>query len=319
MKKFKYSLSLVLGLTLLAITLQSTLLVSCTTHRTAITVQNAYPELPTLRKGATYSARLDAVRRIAHDDESSGAIAPGSYDQTVKMLTHDDVLYQTYPTGEVIACIPMLAAKIDHKMSDKSTVRMQGIFDKAYAEGRQITSEMIEIAQANNFYLEGLENAVKAASHVEDKASRWLEWWREENDSPEASEEDVAETLYDLVRFSVLTTKENYVKTALQLIKILKERGITITKIDNRFLGRDGQQDFQKTYRAVHLMAKKGEREFEIQLHDISSQSIRDYTHEVYERMRQLDENSDEYKKLAQMCIDAWKDYQNPEGIEQVK
>lgn len=285
----------------------------------SLAAQDLFPELPKLKEGAIYSQRMESVRRIAAEDEASGAVAPGSYQRVTSLLTERNLLYQTDPEGQVVACIPMIAAMIDGDATRTGSQHMQEIFDAAYKDGMEFTPKLFDIALKHGFYMDGLENAVKAASHITDKANRWLEWWRKEYNRPDATVEDVADSFYDLVRYSAITTKEKYVPATKALIQELKAYGYEITNIDNRFLDANGQQDFGKTYRAVHLTIKADERLIEIQVHDYSSQNIRNYTHEIYEKMRRLDENSDEYKQMAQQCIDAWKDYVNPEGIEEIR
>lgn len=294
---------------------------SCSTPRTAtqLVVQTAYPELPALQPGARYSDRMETVRRIAREDETNGHITMGSYDAVVSTLTPRDVRYQTDPSGQRVACIPLLAARIDGDARREGSPRMQEIFDQALKDGELFTTQFYAIAQQNGLYLDGLENAVKGASHMVEKANRWLAWWREEYHQPEATVEDVAASFNDLVRYSVVLTKDHYVEGTKALIKGLQDLGYAVEKTDNRFLGDDGLPSYEKTYRAIHLTVRAGQRLVEIQVHDYSSQAIREYTHEIYEHMRKLDENSEDYKRMAQQCIDAWRDYVNPAGIETIR
>lgn len=312
---------LCMTLLLLTATMQTAVFTSCSTTKNAVecVIQKEFPELPAIRKDAVYSSRIISVRRIAEEDEARDAIPAGSYKDAVAKLTPKDVLYQTDPEGKTIASIPLLAAMIDCHANYHSSARMQAIFDNAYKDGEYFTTQVLAIAAENDFYLEGLENAVKGASHIVDKAERWLTWWREEYKQPEATLEDVADSFNDIVRYSLITTKDRYVDATLALIESLKTHGYTIEMVDNRFLDKNGNQDFGKTYRAIHLTVRCKGRLIEMQVHDYSSQSIREYTHELYEKMRQLDPKSDEYKQLSKMCIDAWKDYVNPQGIERVK
>ena len=307
------------ALVLLTLT-QPAVFTSCTTTKvsTELVTQNKYPELPPLRAGAVYSARLENVRRIALEDEQTGAIPAGSYREVTSRLTADNVLYQTDPNGKLVASIPLIAAMIDRDAARISTPRMQQVFDEAYADGLKFTAQLFDIAIANHLYLDGLENAVKGASHIVDKANRKLGQYRSANDRSDAGTDEVAEGLNDLVRYSAITTKDKYVEATLALISSLEAAGYTVAKVDNRFLGKDGKQDLTLPYRAIHLDVRSGKRQIEIQVHDHSSQSIRESTHELYEKMRQLDPQSDEYKRLDQLRLEAWKPYVNPEGIERI-
>lgn len=323
MKRFfrNYARLLSLSAALLLAVTQPAVFTSCSTQKaaTALVVQDEYPELPALRPGAKYSPRLENVRRIAHEDEQSDAIPAGSYDKVVKQLTSKNVLYQTDPNGNDIACIPLIAAMIDRDATYHSTKGMQKVFDEAYKDGLKFTSKLFDIAIANGLYLDGLENAVKAASHIVDKVNRKEQNWRKAHPGEEPTAEVIAADLNDLVRYSAITTKDKYVKATLALISSLEQNGYVVEEIDNRFLGKDGKQDLTLPYRAIHLGVRSGERMIEIQVHDHSSQGIRESTHEIYEKMRQLDKNSDEYKRLDKMRQDAWKDYVNPAGIEQIQ
>lgn len=291
-------------------TAQSTDLVATT----QLVPQAEYPELPPLRPGAIYSPRLENVRRIALEDEANDAIPAGSYQKVTALLTSANIFYQTDPNGNDVACIPMIAAMIDRDATYKSTAEMQHIFDEAYQDGLAFTPKLFDIALANHLYLDGLENAVKAASHIVDKANR-----RAKSKGSELTQEEIAADLNDLVRYSAIIDKEHYVDATLALISALESNGYEVIEIDNRFLGKDGHEDLTLPYRAIHLGVKDGNRIIEIQVHDHSSQAIRESTHEIYEHMRQLDKQSDEYRRLDQQRLDAWSTYQNPIGIERIQ
>ena len=310
-----------MALMLLIAAAQPAAFVSCTTQNVAteLVVQEDYPELPALRPGAMYSARLENVRRIALEDELNDAIPVGRYQKVVTKLTPKNVLYQTDPNGMDVACIPMIAAMIDNDATRNGSKEFQRLFDEAYKDGMKFTPKLFDIAIANGLYLDGLENAVKAASHIVDKANRKIDGYRTKNNKAEASLEDVAASLNDLVRYSAITTKDRYVDATLALIKSLEDSGYEITEVDNRFLGKDGKEDLRATYRAIHLTVKSGQRLIEIQVHDHSSQAIRESTHEIYEEMRQLSPDSDQYKQLDEQRRTAWQNYQNPVGIERIK
>lgn len=294
---------------------------SCTTQKagTELVVQAAYPELPAIRQGAVYSPRLENVRRIALEDEKNDAIPAGRYEQVVKHLSQKNVLYQTDPNGADVASIPLIAAMIDRDATYHGSKEFQKVFDQAYKDGLKFTSKLLDIAIENGLYLDGLENAVKGASHIVDKANRKLEKYRDKSQNADASAEDVAGTLGDLVRYSAITTKDRYVKATQALIASLEKAGYEITEVDNRFLNKDGKVDLTLPYRAIHLTVRSGQRLIEIQVHDHSSQSIRESTHETYERMRQLSPDSEEYKQLDRLRQEAWSSYVTPEGIEQIK
>ena len=296
-------------------------LTSCSAQRAGqeAVVQDEYPELPAIKPGARYSSRLENVRRIALEDEANDAIPAGSYKLVTSQLTAKNVLYQTDPEGNLIASIPLLAAMIDRDATYHDTQGMQKAFDDAYRDGLAFTPRLVDIAIANHLYLEGLENAVKGASHIVDKAHRWVNRWREENNRPDATLEEIAAGLYDLVRYTALTDKQSYVPATQALIKSLEENGYEVLKVDNRYLGADGKQDPTKPYRAIHLNVRSGQRLIEIQVHEMESHKIIEETHEIYEKMRQFSTDSEEYKRYDKMRLDAWQKYTNPEGIELIQ
>ena len=291
----------------------------CDEAATALVVQSEYPELPPLRPGAKYSSRMENVRRIAFEDEQNGAIPSGSYQRVVSSLTPQNVLYQTDPEGQDVASIPLIAAMIDNDATLHGSKEFQHIFDEAYHDGMEFTPRLMEIISANGLYLFGLENAVKAASHIVDKANRWVSTYRRQSDNPEATPEEAAHYLNDLVRYSAETTKENYVEGTLALINSLRENGYEVLVVNNRYLDQDGKENLQASYRSVHVTVKIGERLIEIQIHDHSSQYIRESTHEIYEKMRKLSRDSEEYQRLNEQMLVAWQSYQNPAGIERIK
>lgn len=291
---------------------------SDTTHTKAGT---SYPKL---KEGAKYTAALDVAEKTALEDEEKGAIPKGSWENVVKNLKDEDVVYQKNEDGETVACIPGLAAMVDK--TAKKSPQMQDIFNRAQEDGSRITKELTNVAQDAGFYLDGLENCTKGASHIEEKAKRKI------NDQKKVygedwTEEDSAENFWDAVRYTAVTNNDNIVEGTKKMIDSLEKAGYEVVEVDNKFLDKDGKANNDAIYRAVHLSVKDASgRYFELQVHSKESLAVKDLNHKEYEKQRKFeetpksdwtDEMKQENERLNAIQRKRWQEnYTNPKGIE---
>lgn len=279
---------------------------------------------PKLRSGANYSSALDVAEETARKDEENGWIPKGTWDKVVSSLKESDVVYQKNEDGDTIACIPGLAAMVDREIKGSDT--MKDIHRRAIEDGARIQKDLTAVAQDSGFYLDGLENCIKGASHLEDKAKRKLDKFKKDY-GDDYTEDDVAENLWDSVRFTAVTNNDNIVDGTKKMIKALTKQGYEVVEVDNKFLNKDGSVNDDAIYRAVHLsvMDKNG-RYFELQVHSKESLAVKALNHKEYERQRDFEKiprdqwpqwMRKEDAKLSEIQRKRWKSsYTNPRGIE---
>ena len=290
---------------------------------------------PKPKDGVEYA---DDIARI--EDEFQKDIAneknvlvtdPGRFDEVVASLTEDDIVYQTGPDGKEYASIPRLAAMIDNSCGDNKV--MQDIFDRAYADGEQITEDMLQVAKDGGFSLTGLENAVKGASHIIKKAGEkydealhalelgYAHKYIDDATKTVMTPEQIAGTFGDVVRYSVMTTNQDYVDSVNKTVDSLKEKGYEITEVDNKFLGDDGKENLNATYRAVHIQATAPNgRSIEIQVQSHDMLDVKNINHPLYDESKAPGTSAERKAELNQQMIKNWNaGYKNPPGIEKIK
>lgn len=302
---------------------------SLDTNRMTDTVKTkSGKDYPKLEGGAKYTKSLDIAEHTALEDEEKGWIPKGTWDKVVSNLKPEDIVYQTNEKGERFASIPGLASKVDSEI--KGSERMKAVFDKAVSDEKAITKDLFGITGSSGMYLDGVENASKGASHLEDKAERKLESFRKKKGNPDATVDDVAESLGDLVRYTAMCDNKDIVPKTKSLIDGLEKGGYKVVELENKFLNDDGTQNNDAVYRAVHLAVQSPNgRTFELQIHSPQSQATKDLNHKEYNIQRDFDktpksewtqEMIDENERLNQIQIERWhKNYENPPGIESLK
>ena len=288
---------------------------------------------PKPRNGAKWTDAIRVAQETAtgeKGDEKPGKngeppmVEPGTWDKTIAKLSDKDIVYQKDSDGNEVACIPGLAAMADNKI--KGSEKMRSIWEKAVADSKQVTTDMLDVAQKSGAYMYGLENCVKGASHFENKVQRL------KNKGHDGTLEEIAERdMNDAVRFTAICDNDNVVSTVKSLCKELKNKGYEIVELENKFLNDDGTVNEDVPYRAVHIGVKSPEgRVMELQVHTPQSQNIKNMNHKEYDIQNDMekkkpksewgDEEWKKYNELNDIMVQRWKDnYTNPPGIETLR
>ena len=271
--------------------------------------------LPKTKKGTSYNHEImSEVERIARDDEKNGRVPKGSFDKVVDSLTDKDVVYQKGEGGKEFASVPGLAGKVDTKTYGKSP-EVQAAYDKLAKEGPKIASDMVGVSKDSGMYLTGLENCVKGGSHVSEKIDRKY------NPEKDGTEADYVANMGDAVRFTAMTTNDNYVEGVKKMISGLEKKGFTIEGVENKFVDeKTGKEKLDSVYRAVHLdVRNKNGCRFEVQIHSEESLAVKNKNHAMYEEQRKVGTSPERVAELDKAMADNWKKYKNPKGIETIK
>ena len=182
----------------------------------------------------------------------------------------------------------------------------QYLYDKARANEKHITPEMLRIAGELGGKMVGLQYSVKTASSVEDKIQRRLK-----DSRGSKSDVQIVAEMGDLVRYTLEVEHGNLVPATRGTIAKLQELGYTVKKLDNRFLVPNA------SYMGIHLdvVAPQGQL-FELQIHSPDSRAIKDATHEKYEEARSVDTHPKRAKEILEEMRGEWAKLPRPAGIE---
>ena len=200
---------------------------------------------------------------------------------------------------------PGSKAEKDHILHGRSA-EVQALYDKARANEKRISPDMIRIAGELGGKMVGLQYSVKTASSVEDKIRRKLK-----DSRGTKSDEQIVAELGDLVRYTLMVEHDTLVRATKGAIAKLEEQGYTVSKLDNRYLVPNA------SYMGIHLdvVAPQGQL-FELQVHSPDSMAIKDATHETYEEARSVDTDPKRAKELLEEMRGLWAKLPRPADIE---
>lgn len=278
---------------------------------------------PRLKRGVKYSDVVRTYEETNKSDVENGMVEDGAYDRVVKNLKDSDIVYQNGPDGREVASIPFLAAKVDNKCKDPE---VQKVYDKIFKDGVRATNDLLKVGKKEGIYFEGIENAIKGASHVEGKIPLQREKDRK-NGLPERSDAEIAAGLGDAVRFTAVVNHDNYVDQINKIMSGMEKNGYKVVELDNKFL-KPGTN-----YKAVHLTVENPSgRYMELQIQSRETQAIKDKNHDVYYKEQQRIERNainegreltesekNRINELDQMMVDSWKPMRVPKGMAQLK
>lgn len=264
------------------------------THRTPGGVS-----LPKIDEDAVWDKSvLKEVDRLAKKD---GFVK--KYGRVVSELKPEDVLYQVGADGRRVASLPGLSQRFNNKMSGRSP-ECNKIYREKIEKGKQITNDMVEIANEMPGRLMGLENCYKGGSsaagkidrkRLKDKAKadsllRLGEISEEEAKAMKSkSDEDYTRGFDDIVRYTILSDHDSTVQAVNDTVDKLKKKGYEVVELDNKWLptvDKDGNVK-PSEYKAVHLTFRSPTGEnFEVQVHSNESMKVKNLNHALYEEQR---------------------------------
>lgn len=194
----------------------------------------------------------------------------------------------------------------DYKMKHKEC---QKVYNMAKIMEPIITKDIIDICKKNHTITIGLEYAVKEASHVDEK----LKMAEKEHGIKPI---DKIKTIGDLVRYTQLCSHDNIADVTQNTIKQLKDKGYTITEVDNKFAS-----PHKKTgYRGMHINAisPMGQK-FELQIHSAESLDAKNRGHEIYKKIQSSDIDEEEKNVLKKQVKEIHSFFPQPNDIDIVK
>lgn len=176
-----------------------------------------------------------------------------------------------------------------------------GYYNKAVAAEPEITKMVMDVAKSSDMGLAGLEYRIKTKeSYLEKIAREYAPGYNYE--------------VKDTLRYTMMTTPNDYVQNIKNANNIFKNNHCVITKCRNYWL------DNKNPYNGVNILIQdsKGNK-FEVQYHTKESFEIKQQTHELYEKQRVLEEDSREYLSLKKQMYEINSKIKIPKDIQEVK
>ena len=204
----------------------------------------------------------------------------------------------------------------EEKFIEETYPRVKKVLSKAYFEEPDITNDLKSI---KGIKFHGLDHRRKSKSSAVGKINRE----RIENpDKQDVSDRTIMSKMYDLVRYTQVVDKDNFVEQAQKTIDTLKKKGYKVVQLKNFWLPEVNKGG---AYRGINMkwMSPKGQK-FEYQFNTENNIEIKDVKmHKLYEERRNLDPNKEsdraKIEKLDKEMAEVAKGFDNPKGIEKLK
>ncbi len=137
----------------------------------------------------------------------------------------------------------------------------------------------------------GLDNRIKELASVKRKLGVVI------RQDPDLTVEDLADQLFDVLRFTVVSDAERYMAVREAVLAILRQSDVTVVEERNRWTG--------PGYRGINVrLVTRDRRRFEIQFHTPESYAANKATRGLYEE-RRLETTSPQRREELDAAIDA--------------
>ena len=185
----------------------------------------------------------------------------------------------------------------------KSKAKGMIYYNKALQKEPQITEFIKKQAVENGFKIQGLNYRIKSKeSYLRKIESKY-------------SENGNKYEINDILRYTYIGSNNKLTEKTLYNIQDMKQKGYETIKIQNTW------NDKNNPYKGINTIVKdKDGFKFEVQYHTQESFNLKNNEmHELYEKARVLEKNSEEYLNLSKQMFDMSEKLHIPKDIEKVK
>ena len=185
----------------------------------------------------------------------------------------------------------------------KSKAKGMIYYNKALQKEPQITEFIKKQAVENGFKIQGLNYRIKSKeSYLRKIESKY-------------SENGNKYEINDILRYTYIGSNNKLTEKTLYNIQDMKQKGYETIKIKNTW------NDKNNPYKGINTIVKdKDGFKFEVQYHTQESFNLKNNEmHELYEKARVLEKNSEEYLNLSNQMFDMSEKLHIPKDIEKVK
>lgn len=185
----------------------------------------------------------------------------------------------------------------------KSKAKGMIYYNKALQKEPQITEFIKKQAVENGFKIQGLNYRIKSKeSYLRKIESKY-------------SENGNKYEINDILRYTYIGSNNKLTEKTLYNIQDMKQKGYETIKIKNTW------NDKNNPYKGINTIVKdKDGFKFEVQYHTQESFNLKNNEmHELYEKARALEKNSEEYLNLSKQMFDMSEKLHIPKDIEKVK
>lgn len=190
---------------------------------------------------------------------------------------------------------------------EEASAPARSLLEKATAEEPELTEAVNGVTEENGGKMIGLKYRVKSAKSLTEKIAK-------DAVKKNISSERAAAQMSDAVRYTSSFPPDKLADGALSTIEKLEAKGNQMIERKNTWLDPD------VSYKGINVkMIGPDGQPFELQFHTPESFWAKDEgTHEIFEKMRNLEEGSPEWLKLNEEQMEISRSLEVPKGIEKV-
>lgn len=181
------------------------------------------------------------------------------------------------------------------------------IYQKSVASEPQITDDLTKIAKDVGAKMDGLDFRLKDGESFQRKV-------KSNANENHTSEEEAANNLYDVVRYTQVSSGKNLSQNFHKTVEILRKKGYNVVGVKNTWLEEGG------AYKGVNVkMTSPDGQKFELQFHTPESLDMKEINHKHYEIQRKLPENDPEHQRLKRIMVQNAAKLTPPADIDTVR
>lgn len=184
------------------------------------------------------------------------------------------------------------------------------ILKKATDTEPKITADLKSIG---GIKLIGLDYRLKAEKSAVEKVKR--ERIEKKEELKGVSDAEIMDNMWDLVRYTQEVDKDTFVEQANKTLDTLKKKGYKVFQLKNFW--RSEVNKGTNPYRGINvkLLSPDGQK-VELQFNTKNNMDVKEKMHQIYNKQRELDSDSKEWKDLNAESLKLTKLFDNPKGIE---
>lgn len=184
------------------------------------------------------------------------------------------------------------------------------ILNKATQSEPKITADLKSIG---GIKLIGLDYRLKQEKSAVEKVKR--ERIEKKEELKGVSDAEIMDNMWDLVRYTQEVDKDTFVEQANKTLNTLKKKGYKVYQLKNFW--RPEVNKGTNPYRGINvkLLSPDGQK-VELQFNTKNNMDVKEKMHEIYNKQRELDSDSKEWKDLNAESLKLTKLFDNPKGIE---
>lgn len=212
---------------------------------------------------------------------------------------------------KVVEGVIASASKIDGVVPRRYSNRVRAIYENAKKAEVKATDALLNVTdKIEGVRLDELEFSAKTATSYVEKIPRVIE--RAAKNNVVMTEEQAAESMTDLVRYTIATDENSLVSATKKAKSMLEDQGFELKELTNKF------NDPEYKGISMKFMSPDG-TVVEVQVNTEEALKIKPISHELYEQSRKPGTSKEEKEEISRRLRALWSSVKVPKDIDEIK